>query len=228
MPHRPLPARGLTALALSALALGCALPAQAGESYGAIGLPGITLGYAQTVNATLGLRADVSSTGSFSKDGTESGIRYMGKAKYNRAGLFADYFPFGGRFRLTGGLTYADASVVLKSQFDGATSVTLNGQTVTPAASDYLNARVSFPKVMPYVGIGWGHQEREAGFGFVGDIGASIGRAKLKTDTNLVGQTYGSVTITQADVDAKTQELRDSVGKVRLLPQLNLGLSYRY
>lgn len=228
-----MPTRRLAAtLTLSALALGVALPAHAGESYGSVGLPGITLGYAHTVNASLGLRADVSSTGSFSKDGTESGIRYVGKAKYNRAGLFADYFPFGGRFRFTGGLTYADASLELKSQFDGSTSVTLNGQTVTPSASDYLNARVSFPKVMPYVGIGWGHQEREAGFGFVGDIGASIGRAKLKTDTNLVGQTYsngsGSVTITQADVDAKTQELRDGVGKLRLLPQLNLGLSYRY
>jgi hypothetical protein len=62
----------------------------------------------------------------------------------------------------------------------------------------------------------------------VGDVGVSIGRAKLKTENNLVGQQFGSVTITQADVDAQTQDLRDGVGKVRFLPQLNLGLSYRY
>lgn len=225
----PRPANARLALALLPLLGGLAcLPAHAGESYGAAGFPGLQLGYAHTVNASLGLRADVSSTGTFNKNGKESGIDYQGKVKYNRVGLFADYFPFGGGFRLSGGLTLNDAKIDLKSQFDGTTSVTVNGQTFTPSSGDYLNAKVTFPKTTPYLGIGWGHQAREAGVGFVADLGASVGRAKLTTDTNLVGKTYGPVTLTQADIDAQTQDLRDGVGKVRFLPQLSLGLSYRY
>lgn len=215
-------------LAASALACATCLPAHAGEFYGALGLPGATLGYAHTVNASLGLRVDASTTGSHNKNGKESGIDYQGKAKYNRVGLFADYFPFTGRFRFTGGLTLNDAKLDLKSHFDGVTPVTVNGLTITPTSADYFNAQVSFPKVTPYLGIGWGHQSSEPGLGFVGDVGVSIGRAKLKTENNLVGRQFGSVTITQADVDAQTQDLRDGVGKVRFLPQLNLGLSYRY
>jgi hypothetical protein len=219
--------RGLSvcnaALAVAGLA-GIAGTAHAGEVYGQAGIPGVTVGYAHSVNAQLGLRVDASTSGTIKKDSTESGIPYSAKAKYERVGLFGDFFPFGGRFRFTGGLTLNKATLDLTSKFDGATPVTVNGKTVTPAAGDYLNGQLKFPNVMPYVGIGWGHQEREAGIGFVADIGVSIGTAKLSTHTNLVGQ-YG---ITQADVDAKTAELDDAVGKVHFLPQASVGLNYRF
>lgn len=224
------------ALAGSALLIGLGLsamaPALAGQAYAGVGLPGLLVGYAHTVNSQLGLRADAGGSGSFRRDGRESGIDYQGTARYNRLALLADYHPFGGGFRLTGGVTLNDARLRLKSQFDGVATVTLNGQTITPSAGDYLNAEVRFPKLTPYLGLGWGHQERPAGLGFVADLGVSVGTAKLKTDTNIVGKTYsngaGSYTVTQADVDSKTQDLRDNVGKVKLLPHLAVGLSYRY
>jgi hypothetical protein len=58
----------------------------------------------------------------------------------------------------------------------------------------------------------------------VADLGVSIGTAKLTTDTNLVGK-YG---ITQADADAKTAEIDQAIGKIKLLPQASLGLNYRF
>lgn len=198
--------------------------AWAGESYVSVGLPGVLVGYAHTVNEQLGLRVDAGSTGSFKRQQTSSGVSFDGKAKYDRFGVFADYFPFSGGFRLTGGVTVNKASLQLKSHFDGATSVSVNGKTVTPTTNDYLNASLKFPHVMPYIGVGWGHQSRPAGLGFVADLGVSIGRAKLRTDTNLVGQ-YG---VTQGDVDAKTSELDDDIGKIMFLPQASVGLSYRY
>ncbi len=208
---------------LSASGVACA-----GESYVAVGLPGVIVGYAQTVNAQLGLRADVGTSGTFDKNGQESGVNYKGKGKYARLALLADYHPFEGPFHLTFGVTFNDAELKLKSQFDGTTTLNINGQTITPDSSDYIHAKVAFPKVMPYVGLGWGHQERPAGLGFVADVGVSIGRSKLTTDTNIVGKTYGGYLVTQNDFDVKTQDLRDNVGKYKLLPHLALGLSYRY
>lgn len=219
--HRP----ALRLLALAAAMSGLASTAtHAGESYVSVGLPGLLVGYAHSVNERLGLRADAGTTGSIKRNETASGVSFNGQAKYDRFGLFADYFPFSGGFRLTGGATINRASLALKSHFDGTATVTVNGKTVTPAANDYFNATLKFPNVMPYIGVGWGHQARQAGLGFTADLGVSIGRAKLRTDTNLVGQ-YG---ITQGDVDAKTTELDENIGKIMFLPQASMGLNYRY
>lgn len=211
-------------LALIALAALCGTQARAGEAYAVFGFPLATVGYAQPLNSHFGLRADVGATGTFHKDGEESGIDFQGSFTHNRLGFFADLFPFEGRFRFTGGLTVNQTNLKLRSRFDGVTPVTINGKVIVPPSDDYFNVDVTMPKVTPYLGIGWGHQMRASGLGFVADIGASFGRAKLKVDTNVVGQ-YG---ITQADVDAETQDLRDNVGKIRVIPQLSLGLSYQF
>jgi len=95
------------AIASCAVTLG----AHAGEIYGGAGLPGVMLGYAHTASERLVLRADLSTIGSVSRDRSESGIDYTGTAKLNRAGLFADWFPGSGGFRLTGGVTFNDMKI---------------------------------------------------------------------------------------------------------------------
>lgn len=230
--HPPHPERTLRlpaspACALAVLVL-CAVPcgALAGESYVKVGLPGIVVGYAHSVNDQLGLRVDAGTTGNTQRDRTESGVPYRASAKYNRVGLFGDYRPFGGRFRLTAGLTVNDASMKLDSRFDGVTEVTINETTITPSAADYFRAHVKIPRLTPYFGIGWGHQPRETGFGFVADLGVSIGKPKVTVEQNLTDN-YPSL-ISQEDVDTETRQLKDKVGKLRVLPHVALGLSYRY
>lgn len=222
--HMPVAATALSGLMLSL----ATMSAYAGESYVQVGAPGVVVGYAMTVNQKLGLRVDAGTTGNVKRTHSISGVGFDTKAQYNRFGVFADYFPFTGRFRLTGGLTLNKARLDLNSRFDGASSITVNGHDITPAATDYYNAQFKFPAVMPYVGVGWGHQARAAGMGFVADVGVSIGRAKFTPDTNLVGKTYNSYTITQADVDAKTDEINDKIGRITLLPSASIGLNYRY
>lgn len=221
-----LPPPALLRATCLAAAVGCLPIAHAGESYVKVGLPGAVVGYAHTVNQQLGLRVDAGTTGSMTRDRTESGINYQVKFKYNRVGLFGDYFPFGGRFRLTGGLTINDTALTLKSKFDGVTPVTIGDSPITPQADDFFEAKVKIPRVTPYIGIGWGHHAAERGFGFVADVGVSIGRAKVSIRENLT-ENYPGL-ITQADVDAETKELKDNVGKVRLLPHVAVGMSYRY
>ena len=216
----------LAAAGLTCVGLGFAAPAWAGASYASVGVPGVIVGYAHSVNQQLGLRIDAGTTGSFARDRTESGIPYSVAFKYNRVGLFGDYFPFGGRFRLTGGLTVNDAALTLKTRFDGTSQVTFDQTTITPTANDRFDATVKIPRVTPYIGIGWGHQAATTGLGFIADLGVSIGRAKLTVNQNLL-ENYPGL-LTQSDIDAKTAELRGNVAKVRVLPQASIGLSYRY
>lgn len=213
-----------TPLFLALVSATCCTVAQAGESYVSVGAPGLVAGYAYAVNQQLGLRADVGTSGRIQKSDSASGIPFDAKAKYDRIGLFGDYFPFSGGFRLTGGVTINRATLDLKSHFDGVTSVNINGTTVTPTTSDYFDVKMRFPTVMPYIGIGYGHDQRQPGLGLVADVGVSIGRLKLSRDTSLVGQ-YG---ITDADVDAKLADVQDKVGRLSVLPSASLGMSYRY
>jgi hypothetical protein len=205
-----------------------AMSAYAGESYVQVGVPGVVVGYAWSISHQLSLRADAGTTGTLDGKHDLSGVGFETKAQYNRAGMFADYFPFGGGLRLSAGLTLNKAQLDLNSRFNGASSITVNGRAITPAASDYYNAQLKFPALMPYIGVGWGHQARPAGLGFVADLGVSIGRAKYTADTNLVGKTYSGYTVTQADVDSKTAEINDNIGRITLLPSVSVGLNYRY
>jgi hypothetical protein len=212
------------ALALTAIAALSQAPAHAAGAYASFGLPGVSGGYAYSVNEKMGLRAEAGTTGKVDKTDQSSGIRFDGTLRYHRIGLFGDFFPFSGGFRLTGGVTINRATMALRSRFNGSSPVTVNGKTVTPSSNDYLNAELKYPTLMPYIGLGWGHQAKPTGIGFTADIGVSLGRPKLKVNTNIVGQ--GG--ITQEDVDVKTDELYDDIGTVKLLPSASVGLNYSF
>jgi hypothetical protein len=216
-------------IALLALA-GASFTTQAGEVYGGIGLPGLMLGYAHAYSPSLTARVDVATLGSRSGNRTENGIAYAGKIEAHRAGVFGDWFPFAGGFRLTGGVTFNKVGLELGAQPGAGGTITIGPDTVGAgtafplAANDRFDVSVKFPSATPYVGIGYGHHQGK-GLGFVFDLGVSIGRTKL--DARVSGDNLPGY-INQADIDAELAELRDGVGKVRVLPQLSIGLNYRF
>lgn len=196
--------------------------ARADEIYVKGGMPGLVLGWAHPLNSHFGLRLDAATVGTISERRFEDGISYDARFKGDRAALLGDWFVFGGRFRLTGGITSSRYSLDLLATGAGG-SITVGNTTYTTTAADRFNVRVKMPSAMPYVGFGWGHQSH-SGLRFSFDLGAKLGKASLSYA--LSGPWAGSVS--QADIDAELSELRDGVGKIRLLPQLTLGLGYSF
>lgn len=196
---------------------------QAQDLYGGVGLPGLyTLGYAQPLSSSIGLRGEYASGLSVSKDGNQDGVNVTGSFKASRLGAFADWYPFNGGFRLVGGLTANDMKASLSGV--GTSSSTINGKPVNLAGESF-NVTVKFPDTTPYLGIGYGHQSDGAkGLGFYADLGVMIGSFTANTSTSMVGKQG----ITQADVDAQTQQMRNSLNGYSLLPSASLGLLYRY
>ena len=208
-------------LALAATGL---LPqAQAGEVYANVGLPGIGLGYAHPIDSRFTVRADFMTLGSRSKSTTEEGIRYDGRYKLQRLAVLGDWFPFGGSFRLTGGLSSNQYKVTLDATGENG-SLTIGYRTYTTTAADGLKVEVKFPSVTPYLGIGWGHQSA-SGWRFGADIGALVGRAKVNAT---VRGALASEPDIQANLDKELAELRDGVGKVRAIPQLSVAIGYSF
>ncbi len=218
------PRSGRRFAAVLALAATGLLPqAQAGEVYANVGLPGIGLGYAHPIDSRFTVRADFMTLGSRSKSTTEEGIRYDGRYKLQRLAVLGDWFPFGGSFRLTGGLSSNQYKVTLDATGENG-SLTIGDRTYTTTAADGLKVEVKFPSVTPYLGIGWGHQSA-SGWRFGADIGALVGRAKV--DATVRGALASQPDI-QANLDKELAELRDGVGKVRAIPQLSVAIGYSF
>jgi hypothetical protein len=209
----------------AALAGLIAAPTHAAEVYLQGGLFGAGIGIAQPMSESFALRADVMTAGSREGDYDEDGIRYRGKLQLNRVALLGDWFVTGGGFRLSTGLGLHNAKLDLNVSGAGQ-QVTIGTRTVTLTASDRYDVKIEYPRVMPYLGLGYGHQRAEPGWGFVFDVGVFFGRAKVTGQASGAGFTAAG--LTQADVDAETQQIREDLGDLRVLPQVTFGASYRF
>jgi hypothetical protein len=195
--------------------------------YGGVGLPGlVSLGYAKPMGESWGLRGEYAGGLNVSKDGKQDGVDATGSFKASRAGVFADWFPFGGGFRLVGGLTVNDIKAEFNATGNGTT--TINNHSVS-LANDRFSVNINFPTTTPYIGIGYGHQSsKDKGLGFYADLGVMIGSFTADVNTTLVNKTFNGYKIQQTDIDAQTQTMRDSIGGLSVLPSVSIGLTYRY
>ena len=208
-------------IALAALTL--ATGANAGEVYTGIGTHGVMLGFAQALSPHFTARADFGTLGSREKNEREEGIDYEARATYNRVGLFGDWFPFaGGGFRFTGGVTFNNMKLDLLAKGTGGV-INIGGTDYVTSPDDRFNVKIEFPKTTPYLGIGYGHQ-LSSGWGFVFDLGASIGKAKVTESHS--GPNLGQAD--QADIDAELAEIREGAGKIKAIPMIAIGFNYRF
>ncbi len=196
---------------------------QAQDMYVGVGLPGlVAIGYAHPMATNWGLRGEYSGGISVSKDSVEDGVNVAGSIKANRLGVFADWFPLGGGFRLVGGLTVNDIKAEFKGIGTGGS--TINGKPVN-LAGEAFNVTLKYPSTTPYLGIGYGHQSSAVkGLGFYADLGVMIGSFDAEVSTTLVGKQG----LTQADIDAQSQKMRDSVSGLSVLPTFSIGAVYRF
>ena len=196
--------------------------AQAGEIYAGVGFPGISLGYAQSVAPNLGLRGEYTGGLSMSKSGLRNGVNFNGNLKAQSVSALVDYFPMNSSFRLTGGVNFNDTKFTLNST---GGSAMIDNKPVN-LVGQFFNVEIKQPGVTPYLGIGYGFKpDSKTGFGFYADAGVMVGKFTSATSTSLV--TSGQ-NITQANVDAQTASIRDSVSKLSVLPKVSVGVSYRF
>ncbi len=206
----------LVAIASVVLATG---HAQATEVYTGIGFPGATLGFGAKLGDAVTARVEAAGGLNISRDGQREGLTYKGKLKAGRVGAFLDWYPFSGSFRLTGGVTAND----IQADLDGSGSNgTINGKPVN-LSGEVFKLQVKYASGTPFLGFGWGHSP-SSGLGGFFDLGVHLGKFETTAETSVVGK-FG---ITQADVDAEVNKVRDKLDKLKVLPSLTVGLSYRF
>lgn len=204
-----------------------AVSSHAEDVYAGIGFPGVVLGYSaplilQGQQSDFSVRGEYAGGVTMSHTITRNGTDYKANWKANRVGGFVDWFALGGSFRVSGGITFNDTKGTLTGS--GGTNATINGKPVNLAGESF-NMTLRYPTVMPYLGIGWGHQRAATkGFGFFADIGVQFGKPSVNVQSSLVGKNG----ITQADIDAEADSARRHANKLGVLPSAMLGMTYTF
>jgi len=195
------------------------------------------IGYARSFNDILGVRVD------FSKLSTGHSLN-IGQYRYDAAltgrqlGAYADWFPFGGKFHLSAGVSSrkleADVDARFKSEktiLIGRVPVNYDGET------DWVKAHLKWPGIAPYLGLGFGHSTiQRAGFGFVTELGVTLGAPKvqlgisdaLRAKLEVVTSIPDSGTTADAEIERQRRELADDVSKIKVFPHLYIGVAYRF
>lgn len=189
--------------------------------YAIAGTSGAGLGITQKLADFWTVRGEYS-TYSLSRSFTADNIDYDGTFKLRSAALYADFRPFAGAFRITGGVSFLTPKVDATATSSG--TYTINGHSYS-AAGEYIKGTVKYPSAMPYLGIGWGlRPDGKSGLLVGFDLGAFIG-----SPTTTMTYSPGLVSaVPQADRDSQEQSFKDKVAKVSFFPVVKLGVGYAF
>jgi hypothetical protein len=189
------------------------------EIYSGIGSQGYVLGGGASFNDAFGVRGEGNYL-NYTKNYSSDSVNYDGKLSYRNAGLFVDWHPFRGSFRLTAGALVGDDKVT-GSATSSQGSYTINGTSYS-AAGQSLSATVKFPTVRPYLGVGFGHTQQR-GFGFYSDLGVAYGKPSVDVNASPALQQQAA-----NDIAAEKSDLESKANRLRYMPVLDVGVRYAF
>jgi hypothetical protein len=146
--------------AVALVALAGAVPVAAGAAEGGqwhVGVSGGTLGISPEVGYRFGSHTGLRVNGGFlDYDRSEEidDIDYDGTLKLNSVGLMADFYPFGGSFRLSVGARSNSNKIDLVAT--PTTDVEIGDVSYSPDQVGQLAGGVKFRKFTPALTLGWG------------------------------------------------------------------------
>lgn len=188
------------------------------------GLLGAGLEIERSFNNKLGARLGVNYF-PYDYSGTEDEIDYNFELDLMTLGLFLDWHPFEGSFRLTGGMMYNGNS--LDATAESAASYEIGDETYLGSEIGTLYGEMDFNDFVPYAGLGWNTAFGKDGhWGIIFDIGVMFQGAP-KADLIATGP-IASNTEFQAELAKEENNLQDDLDKFEFYPNIAIGLSYRF
>lgn len=166
----------------------------------------------------------------FNMDGSTSDMDYQFTLKLQTVDVLLDYYPFAGRFRLTAGAVMNRNKIEAQAKTNSHASYTVNGHTYQASDIGSVDGRVTFNRVAPYAGIGWGNAvAKNKGFGLTSDIGVMYqGSAKTRLSNSDCRLSSASCAQLQQDIAAENAKLQDEVKSFKLYPVIRVGLTYQF
>lgn len=186
----------------------------------------LTVPLAETFNARIGV-----SKYDYDKTVTEDGIDYRGDLRLKTAGVYADWYPFAGRFRVSVGLVKNRSRFALNGTPTPGQTVTIGDTTYNASDIGTLDGSVDFDRgTAPFIGFGWGNPSARGRVGFVLEIGAIRQKSPITSLTVTCGPALTAPQCADLQNDAATEQaqLRETFDDMKWYPAISAGVSLRF
>ena len=167
---------------------------------------------------------------SYQYDATEEDVSYDLELELKSFGVFADYHPFKGSFRISGGLLLNGNGLSGKAKPSG--SFDIGDKTYTDAEINSINLDVSYNSLAPYLGVGWdttfGDHEH---WGFTFDVGliySGAAKVALGVNHNLTNTTPNTDTDLETRKQKEERDLQEELNNLEWWPVLSAGIVYQF
>ncbi len=194
-----------------------------------VGIFGIGANAKYKIDDQFGVRAGFDMFSIKDYEVTEDEVKYNFDVDLQDIMLIADWHPWNGSFRTSGGV------IVNNSSMDGDIVPNIQGNTIdfTFNGTDYsyqtdelgsISTLAEFDPVAPYVGIGWDTSfDKDSGFGFTFDFGLAF-QGSIKTSYKL---NYGDALDIDKEIERQTADIPDSPAKTAQIEQIKADINNR-
>jgi len=196
---------------------------------------GLTTGYG--IEATLGGDKLSGRFGfnkySYKANGNADSMNFDFRLNLQSISALADWYPFAGRFRVSGGLYNNKSKIEMTAVPNAGATYTINGiPYAANSAVSSLQGKMTFSPISPYLGIGWGNPvSKGKGWGMVSDIGVIFQGSPKYSLAAACGAALTALQCTQLQNDVAAEQAKqqtDLNNSFKYWPVLSIGLSYQW
>ena len=194
------------------------------------GTLGLGVHLSNPINDWVSLRLNVNSIKYKSDDNLRYNRLIKTKKTYDllSAGVLVDFHLW--QLRLTTGIYLNNNSIIDTAKMTDVNGVNFNGVNYTSSSVTQVEQTITFNKISPYIGVGWGDNSRREGWSFAFDIGLMYqGDPQLALDITMnqeITLSKADEIKTNANQAIKVQE--KDLADLPFYPVVMVGASYSF
>lgn len=207
-----------------------------------VGLLGVGAEVAARIERHSNVRAGFNVLG-YSRSFDKDGINYSGHLSFRTIEAHYDYYPWAGKFHVSGGvLDYIGNPITANALVPAGSSFTLGGQTYYSQNGNpaFASGKVNFNQVSPTVTFGWGNLVREnhhfsvpieLGIAFQGSPKSTLGMiGGVCTDPTATINCFNAATdpTVQSNIVSEQTKLNNSMKPFKFYPIISIGFGYKF
>lgn len=191
-----------------------------------LGTLGLGVDVSTPINDKLSARFNLNGA-SYTDTQDNDGNEFEGTLDLLTVGALVDYYPFENNFRLSGGVYYNANEFTGTATPSITTTIELNDVEYTIDDIAKVNTDVTFNKFAPYVGVGWGNDARDKGWGFTLDLGvmyhgsAEAGLSPEIKDLNKIAEIRDAI-------KEEEKNIEDDLADYKVYPVVSVGVNYSF
>jgi len=192
-----------------------------------LGTLGLGVDVSTPINDKLSARFNLNGA-TYSDTQEKDNNEFEGTLDLLTTGVLLDYYPFENNFRLSTGVYYNG------NGFDGTikstkeTKIEIGDKEYSLDELGSLDTKLVFDKIAPYVGLGWGNDAHDKGWGFTFDLGVMYHGEGKGTLTPKNISSFVDKDVLNENIKKEEQDINDDLSDFNFYPVVALGVNYSF